>query len=99
MKTSVYKGKYLNIECRYLHNDNKRFGEATIDLEIPEFSGMQKIDTLAAFPLHFHKDEETVRSQLLECGRKFVSLQGIHHRHYHGEAFYVRGRAYRSKSM
>ena len=90
VKTSVHKGKYLNMECRYLHNDSKRFGEATIDLDISEFSWVQKINNLSAFPLRFHKDEEAVRSQLIECGRKFVSLQGLHHRHYHGEAFYMR---------
>lgn len=89
-KSSVYKGKYFSVEYHYLNHDGKRFGEATVTLEIPEFSGVQKIHALDVFPLHFHKDEETVRSELMRYGRKFVSLQGIHHQHYHGAAFYMR---------
>jgi hypothetical protein len=89
-KNSVYKGKYFNVDCHYLNHDGKRFGEATVTLEIPEFSGVQKIHALDVFPLQFHKEEETVRSELMRYGRNFVSLQGIHHQHYHGAAFYMR---------
>ena len=89
-KVDIHKGKYLGVKCRYLNYDGKRFGEATVELEVEEFSRVRKVGTLNAFPLHFHKHEETVRKQLVECGRKFVSLQGTHHKRYQGEAFYVR---------
>ena len=88
-KVDLYKGKYLSLKCRYLNYDSKRFGEATAELEVDEFSGVRKVGTLNAFPLHLHKDEETVRNQLTECGRRFVSLRGTHHKRYQGEAFYI----------
>ena len=89
-KNSIQKGKYLSIDCRYVYHEGEHFGEAAVVLEIPEFSGTQKIQSLDAFPLRYHQDEETVTSELMRYGRKFVSLQGIHHQHHRGQAFYMR---------
>ena len=78
------------MQCCYTNYDSKRVGQATVNLVIPYFSVARKVDTLEAFPLRFHEDEEAVRETLIGRGRIFVSLQGIHHRHYRGQAFYVR---------
>jgi hypothetical protein len=82
--------KYYNLECRYLDFDGEKFGEASIEVTIPKFLGTKPINALEAFPLQCHVDGERVRAELIECGRKFVSLTGSHHRHCHGPAFFMR---------
>jgi hypothetical protein len=86
-KTSKFGVKYYNMECRYLDFNGEVFGEVSINLSIPKFHGAKRINTLEAFPLQYHSNESAVRADLLQCGRKFVSLMGSHHRHYCGEAF------------
>src|SRR5262249_31946208 len=55
--------------------------------KIPQFRGAIRIDLLSAYPFQFHPNLEEVRKDLIECGRTFVSLMGIHHRQYEGYAF------------
>ena len=62
----------------------------TIELKIAKFRGTKHIDALEAFPLQYHTEAATYRADLLECGRKFMSLRGTHHRCCNGSAFYVR---------
>jgi hypothetical protein len=33
---------------------------------------------------------KTIKAHLVEWGRKFASLMGVHHRQYRGDAFYLR---------
>ena len=82
--------KYYKMDCRYLDYDGKVFGELPIHLAIVKFRGKKRISTLDAFPLQFHPDEKAMRTHLLDCGRKFVSMLGAHHRHCRGTAFYVK---------
>jgi hypothetical protein len=98
-RTDSCGDSYYAIECRYLDFDGKAFGEVSIMLGIPRFSGTRRIDTLNAFPLQYHQDESLVRTKLVAYGRKFVSLIGVHHRHYQGEAFYVREQEVIKKSI
>ena len=77
------------MECRYLDYDGEVFGEASIDLPITKFCGRKRINTLKAFPLQYHPDEKGMTAHLIECGRKFVSMLGAHHRHCQGTAFYM----------
>ena len=86
-KTSRGGTKYWNIEGRYLDFDGEGFGEVEIELHIAKFQGAKKINLLDAFPLQYHPDSNEIRAKLLECGRKFVSLKGAHHRHCRGIAF------------
>lgn len=82
--------KYYKMECRNLDYDGQVFGEASINLAITKFRGKRRISTLNAFPLRYHPDEQRMKAQLVECGRKFVSMLGAHHRRYRGTAFYMK---------
>ncbi|KAF8540209.1 P-loop containing nucleoside triphosphate hydrolase protein [Trichophaea hybrida] len=81
------KKKYWSMDCRFSDFDGKTFGKASIELVIPKFRGTKRINTLPAFPLKYHLDEKQVKSDLVECGRKFVRLTGTHHCHCQGGAF------------
>lgn len=88
-KTTKDNVQYYHMNCRYLDFDGSVFGEASIGVNIPKFRGTKRINSLQAFPLQYHQDENAVRAKLIECGRKFVSLMGTHHRHCQGEAFFM----------
>ena len=51
-----------------------------------EFGGTQKINGLSAYPIPYHPDPEGLKAMLIERGRKWASLNGVHHVHYHGLA-------------
>ncbi len=82
--------KYYKMECRYLDYDGQVFGEASINLAIVKFRGKRRINTLNAFPVRYHPDERGMKAGLVECGRKFVSMLGAHHRHCRGTASYMK---------
>jgi hypothetical protein len=63
------------MDCHYFDFDGIAFGKTSIELVIPKFRGTQRINTLPAFPLKYHPDEEQTKSDLVKCGRKFVSLR------------------------
>lgn len=82
--------EYFHLECRYVDFDGKVFGEASIELAILKFRGTKRINSLDAFSLEYHQNKDEIQPKLVECGRKFVSLMGVHHRQYRGDAFYMR---------
>lgn len=86
-KKDMAGSQYMHIETRYLGSDGKALGEVTSSSSIPIFRGATRIDLLPAYPLQYHPEKEDIRSQLEECGRRFVSLLGIHHQQYKGRAF------------
>ncbi|KAF8996417.1 hypothetical protein BDQ17DRAFT_1284512 [Cyathus striatus] len=57
-------------------------GKVQTYIRIMTFDGTIKIDELDAYPLRFHKDEKKVREDLLERGRKWKGMIGIHHKEY-----------------
>lgn len=81
--------EYFHIEARYLSFDGNVFGEATEVLSIEEFRGAKQIHLLSAYPLTYHQQFHKLKTRLIECGRKFISLLGVHHRAFEGKAFYV----------
>lgn len=56
--------------------------------EIGEFRGAKKITSLSSYPLKYHKNEEQVRKDLIERGKKFASLSGVHYKSHQGMAYY-----------
>ena len=48
--------------------------------------GTVKIDSLDAYPIKFHPDEEKLRETISKRGKKWVSLIGVHHKQYDGIA-------------
>ncbi|KID82559.1 AAA family ATPase, partial [Metarhizium majus ARSEF 297] len=79
--------KFMDIQTRYLGSDGKALGEVTSSSSIPIFSGERAIELLTIYPLQYHPEKDTIRKQLVECGRRYVSLLGIHHKMYTGRAF------------
>lgn len=80
------KGKFYVLQCRYLDFNGKLLGEVISNLLIPEFRGAKPITSLEAFPLKYHQEVAKVKSELIERGRRFASLKGIHHTAYQGLA-------------
>ncbi|KFY03751.1 hypothetical protein O988_01262 [Pseudogymnoascus sp. VKM F-3808] len=91
-EASFMKGEWYNIEGKYLEYDGKVWGMGTMDCDVPAFKGARKITSLACYPLRYHKDEEKVRKELIERGKKFVSLQGVHYKSHEGLAYYKKKR-------
>lgn len=61
--------------------------------EIADFRGARKITSLACFPLKYHKNQEQLRKDLVERGKKFVSLSGVHYKSHQGMAYYKKKKA------
>ena len=89
-KASITGTKYYSLGCRYLDFNGEVFGEVSIELKIMKFRGTKRINTLEAFPLQYHRSSNSIKADLVQCGRKFVSLIGSHHRQYYGSAFYMK---------
>ncbi|KAK4163374.1 hypothetical protein QBC43DRAFT_345274 [Cladorrhinum sp. PSN259] len=85
---SIMKGEYYYIEGKYFEYDGKQFGYGNMSEEIGEFRGARKITSLGCYPLKYHKNEAKVRKDLIERGKKFVSLGGVHYKSHHGMAYY-----------
>ncbi|KAI8956826.1 hypothetical protein F5Y11DRAFT_364727 [Daldinia sp. FL1419] len=86
-RTDVSGSKFIRLETRYLGSDGKSLGEVTTSSSIAVFRGAMRIELLPAYPLQYHPEAKEIRNQLVDVGRKFVSLLGIHHRQYTGRAF------------
>ena len=80
---------YFHMECRYLDSDGAVFGEVSASLGIAKFAGIKRIANLAAFPLAYHPRRSEMRTSLVNRGRRFVSLLGVHHLQYYGNAFFM----------
>jgi hypothetical protein len=80
---------YYSMQCRYLDFDGKAFGEVLTELPIFKFRGTQRINTLRCFPLQFHPDKGSTMTNLIKCGRRFVSMMDPHHCHCRGDAFFM----------
>lgn len=92
-ESSFMKGQWYSIEGRYLEYDGKAFGMGTMAAEVESFKGPRKISSLACYPLKYYREPEALRAQLIERGKKFVSLQGMNYRFHKGMAFYKKRRA------
>src|SRR6187402_2673197 len=58
-----------------------------MDCDVPAFKGARKITSLNCYPLKYHKNEAKLRSDLIERGKKFVSLQGVNYMSHEGMAY------------
>ena len=80
---------YFHMECRYLDYDGVVFGEVSTALGVAKFADVKRIVTPDAFPLAYHPRRSEMRTGLVARGRRFVTLLGVHHLQYHGNAFYM----------
>ncbi|KAF5666353.1 AAA family ATPase [Fusarium heterosporum] len=87
---SVIKGDFYHVGGKYFEFDGKRFGYGNMSVEMEEFQGAKKITSLSCYPLQYHRNEDKLRRDLIERGKKFVSLSGVHYKSYQGIAFMKR---------
>lgn len=87
-KYSTMTRDFYAIDGKYLEYDGKNFGMGDFEAELDTFKGPRKITSLGAYPLRYHKDPEGVKKQIIERGRKFVSLEGMNYRFHKGMAFH-----------
>ncbi|KAF2179318.1 hypothetical protein K469DRAFT_694038 [Zopfia rhizophila CBS 207.26] len=78
---------YFRVEGRFFDFNRKRIREATGWTKIEKFQGTVQINALVAYPLQFHPDLNRTRKDLIQHGRTFLSLRGIHYKEYDGNAF------------
>jgi hypothetical protein len=76
-----------SVETKFVDFNGKTLAYKALKKEILHFNGAVKITSLPFYPLQYHKDEVKIRSLLIERGKKFVSLQGVHHKSFTGIAF------------
>ncbi|KAI1775826.1 hypothetical protein F4818DRAFT_441104 [Hypoxylon cercidicola] len=85
---SIVRGEFYYVEGKYFEFDGKQFGYGSMSEEIPEFRGARKITSLGCYPLKYHKNEAQLRKDLIDRGKKFVSLGGVHYKSHLGMAYH-----------
>jgi len=75
---------YLNVEAEYIAHDGDNYGTVVDYFRVNRFKGVKYFTDLAVFPLKYHPDEAAIRKNLVERGRKFVSLQGQNYKFHKG---------------
>lgn len=90
---SFMKGEWYCIEGRYMEYDGKSFGMGAMEVNVESFKGARKITSLACYPLKYHRETDTLRTNLIERGRKFVALKGMNYRFHRGMAFFKKKRS------
>ncbi|KAK6953781.1 hypothetical protein Daesc_003743 [Daldinia eschscholtzii] len=85
---SLVRGEFYYVEGKYFEYDGKQFGYGSMSEEITEFRGARKITSLGCYPLKYHKNEAQLRKDLIERGKKFVSLGGVHYKSHQGMAYH-----------
>ncbi|KAI1206073.1 uncharacterized protein F4807DRAFT_453669 [Annulohypoxylon truncatum] len=90
---SIVRGEFYYIEGKYFEYDGKQFGYGSMSEEIQEFRGARKITSLGCYPLKYHKNEAQLRKDLIERGKKFVGLGGVHYKSHHGMAYHKKKKA------
>ncbi|KAF9638151.1 putative aaa family atpase protein [Lasiodiplodia theobromae] len=86
-ESSFIRGDWYSIEGRYLEYDGKTFGLGELEINVDSFKGPRKITSLSTYPLRYHKDPDGIRTQLIERGKRFVTMTGMNYRFHKGLAF------------
>ena len=71
---SQEQGRFYKVESDEIHHTGTRFGWMEVVHKISSFEGSKKIINLSFYPLKFHPDAESIRSNLIERGRKYVEI-------------------------
>jgi hypothetical protein len=66
--------------------DGDEYGYEEHYFSIYPYEGYMVLDQLKIFPFEYHPRKDELTATLVERGKKFVSLQGIHYRSYNGVA-------------
>lgn len=80
-------GDYYFVDGTYFEWNGKKFGQGALTEQIYSWQGTRKITSLPCYPLKYHSNEAKLREDLIERGKKFVSLRGVHYKSYSGMAY------------
>lgn len=86
--------RWWQVDVEYVEFDSigtvkeAQFGLTTQSLVIGQFKGARKITSLAVYPISYFANAEELKVQLVERGKKWVGLQGMHHMYHSGFAFH-----------
>ncbi|KAF4624987.1 hypothetical protein G7Y89_g13185 [Cudoniella acicularis] len=78
--------EYWRLCTEMIANDGKDFKFTLKNLNISTYDGYRPFTQLEIFPLEYHQDHKEIRTTLLERGKKYITLLGIHHYMYDGLA-------------
>ncbi|KAJ6534955.1 P-loop containing nucleoside triphosphate hydrolase protein [Mycena capillaripes] len=67
---------------------NVALGRVSTYVNIPHFKGATRIDSLDVYPLTFHASEAALRASVVQRGKAWVGLIGVHHMQYSGIAVF-----------
>ncbi|EMC97645.1 hypothetical protein BAUCODRAFT_69134 [Baudoinia panamericana UAMH 10762] len=76
----------LQLSLRFVDFDGTDFGTRQTSRFVPAFAGTERIRELTAYPLEWHQDPAAAKKRLLERGREFEKLAGMHFCNYRGIA-------------
>ncbi|KAM6497590.1 P-loop containing nucleoside triphosphate hydrolase protein [Amanita muscaria] len=80
-------GPSYTLHCESVDMDeNNRVGKVQKTMKVHSFSGTIPITELAAYPVVFHPNEAKLREQLIQRGKKWLGLIGVHYMQYDGPA-------------
>ncbi|TGO67306.1 hypothetical protein BOTNAR_0045g00510 [Botryotinia narcissicola] len=65
---------YFKLNGRMISHDGEDFSYGFIDTEIDEFDGARKITSLKAYLIQYDPNSDTLRKNLIQRGRKYLSL-------------------------
>ena len=80
------------MKCRYLNYDDQMFEKISIDISIVKFREKKRINTFKNYSLRYHSNEKKIKTQFVECDKKFIFMFEIYHRHCRDIIFYIKNR-------
>ena len=76
----------LDLQMEYVDFDGERMGNRDAATTLDAFVGTMKVLDLNAYPIEFHKEQDKIKRELIERGRKWEELAGMQFRNYNGVA-------------
>jgi hypothetical protein len=95
-KSSVDGVPSYILECESIDLVDRIVGKAITvgrvlhSILLKHFKGTIKMEELDAYPLKYHSDPGRLKKSILERGRKWASLAGVHHKQFDGMAAFRR---------
>ena len=87
-----YQCANWNLNLEYVELDGTQPGKgklcySQLGMPLTWFKGTAKINALEAYPVDWHHDIDGLKKLVLERGRKWLTLLGVHHMNYSGTAW------------
>ncbi|KAH8694493.1 P-loop containing nucleoside triphosphate hydrolase protein [Ilyonectria robusta] len=74
------------ITSYFIKSNGDSVGHVRHFVIVQHYDGCKPLCQMPIFPLCFHPEKERIASDLLERGKKYLSMLGVHHRFYDGVA-------------